>query len=877
MLRKKAWGKLNKDSQGSLVDWLGLLEHSIDVAAVARALLNLPTYRHRLKRLAERELYDVDFERLGLLAFLHDLGKTCSGFQSKSLEGEARWKILKSASINNTGIECGHTAILGALLHHPERCRRLAELVCIAEIESWGGLDLWFAAVSHHGRPLTFESTKKHLIPQHHQTWSAVPDYDPWENLEEMGLAVRALFPGAFVEDAKPLPQQSKFVHAFAGLVSLADWIGSDSRAHAFPYDLAEGLERWPKAVERADHLLRAMCIDVESIRDDLRCRAPSFGDVFQYDTGRPFEPTALQKVMGGDRLNTLVVAEAETGSGKTEAALWRFKALFERGEVDSLAFLLPTRVSAVQIEERVRSFIDRLFPNKRLQPNVLLALPGYWRVDGIDAEGRLPNFEVLWPDGNDEAQVHKRWVAENTKRYLAACCAVGTVDQLLLSGLQTRHAHLRGFTALRSLLVVDEVHASDAYMTRILENLLERHRQAGGHALLLSATLGLATRDRLLNRNDRERHEDRPQDVPYPSVTDIVEEHQLERSNHSKTVHVERQGWVDKPAYSAQRAVEAARKGARVLIVRNTVNAAIETQQAIEALLGTDDPILFRAGPGVACLHHGRYAAADRCILDRAVEMQFGKKSPSEGHILVGTQTLEQSLDIDSDLLFSDLAPIDVLLQRIGRLHRHYDRARPPGFEQARVIVLTPPTRDLLSYLPPGRSRHGMGPERAYENLPSLDATWSLLEQHERLTIPEQNRELVESATDPDRLKHLAEARGGDWTQVWSDAVGAYIAGSQASGAVLCRWHAPWDASEFPEDERRIQTRLGIAAVRLELLKKWISPFGAELQELAIPHWMFKDEKEALVLSQEGQDDQLSLETTGGFFVYGRQGLART
>lgn len=878
MLIPNSWGKLRRDEAGAVVDSLGLIEHSIDVAAVTSRMLELPTIRNRFESFAGRALSPADRARLGLLAFLHDLGKTCTGFQSKSLNPDDRKRLLRLANISGVGVECGHTAIVGALLHHAERCRRLADVVCIEEIDSWGGLDHWLAAISHHGRPLNFKNTQRHLIPQKHQTWSAVPGYDPWENLKAMGAAARSLFPLAFDGEADPLPQNPEFVHAFAGLVSLADWIGSDSRPHAFPYDLGNGFDRWPKAVERAAYLLRAMCIDVEEIREDLQNRSPDFGDIFHDRPDKPFEATDLQSALGDKDLGALVIAESETGSGKTEAALWRFKSLFEQGAVDSLAFLLPTRVSAVQIEKRVQRFIEALFPNEALRPNVLLALPGYWHVDGVEAENVLPSFEILWPDGNDDTILHRRWVAENTKRYLAACCAIGTIDQLLLSGLQTRHAHLRGFSALRSLLVVDEVHASDAYMARILENVLQRHQRAGGHALLLSATLGLSTRDRLLNRDDLSLHQGYPSKAPYPSITDHGGERGLPPSGDSKTVRIICENWLDDAVSIGEKAVAAARRGARVLVVRNTVNAAIDAQHAIEALLSTDDPILFRAGPegGVVCLHHGRYAAADRRVLDDAVETNFGKKSSSQGRILVGTQTLEQSLDIDADLLITDLAPMDVLLQRIGRLHRHDDRTRPAGFHEARAIVLTPPTRDLLIYLPRGRSRHGMGPDRAYENLPSLDATWTLLEQNKRLTIPEQNRELVEFATDPDRLKKIADDRGGDWTLVWGNAVGTHIAQRQASAAVLCRWNTAWDDGEFTDDERRIQTRLGIAAVRLELMEKWESPFGNSLKELAIPHWMLKETEELTVIHQESQGSELVIETNGGVFKYGPMGLSR-
>lgn len=128
----------------------------------------------------------------------------------------------------------------------------------------------------------------------------------------------------------------------------------------------------------------------------------------------------------------------------------------------------------------------------------MLLAVSGYVRVDDAQAHKILPGFEVLWADNPDEAEAHTRWAAENPKRFLAAQIAVGTIDQALLSNLQVRHAHLRSAALLRHLLVVDEVHASDAYMTALLRSVLEVHLAAGGHALLMSATLGSVARFQL-------------------------------------------------------------------------------------------------------------------------------------------------------------------------------------------------------------------------------------------------------------------------------------------------------------------------------------------------------------------------------------------
>ncbi|WP_353047051.1 DEAD/DEAH box helicase, partial [Escherichia coli] len=140
-------------------------------------------------------------------------------------------------------------------------------------------------------------------------------------------------------------------------------------------------------------------------------------------------------------------VLEAETGSGKTEAALWHFLHLWRTGKVDALYFALPTRVAASQLYERVHDFVRRVWPVNT--PVTVRALPGYTAADGETVE-KLPGFEVLWSDKDDgtpdkaAAKAERRWSAESPKRYLAATIAVGTVDQALLGALQIKHAHLR-------------------------------------------------------------------------------------------------------------------------------------------------------------------------------------------------------------------------------------------------------------------------------------------------------------------------------------------------------------------------------------------------------------------------------------------------
>jgi hypothetical protein len=192
-------------------------------------------------------------------------------------------------------------------------------------------------------------------------------------------------------------------------------------------------------------------------------------------------------------------LVEAETGSGKTEAALARYLRLFHAGLVDGMYFALPTRTAATQIHRRVLQAVTRAFVDGEARPPVVLAVPGYLAVDDHTA-CRLPDFEVLWNDDPQERYRFRGWAAEHPKRYLVGPVVVGTIDQVLFSTLMVSHAHLRATALLRHLLVVDEVHASDAYMAAILEQVLRYHVRAGGHALLMSATLGASARYHLLS-----------------------------------------------------------------------------------------------------------------------------------------------------------------------------------------------------------------------------------------------------------------------------------------------------------------------------------------------------------------------------------------
>jgi len=542
---------------------------------------------------------------------------------------------------------------------------------------------------------------------------------------------------------------------------------------------------------------------------------------------------------MDDEDLGQLVILESETGSGKTEAALWRFVHLFRAGKVDSLYFAMPTRVSAKQVYDRVRTAIARLWPDD--PPLTVRALPGYAAADGEEPK-MLPEFKVQWNDDPNDDQALRRWAAEAPKRFLAAPIAVGTIDQALLGILKVKHAHMRYALLSRCLLVVDEVHASDAYMTVLLEKLLKAHLGNGGHALLLSATLGSSARSRyqgLESGNVEPLPFEQAVTATYPALSERRGLQPMTATGRNKVVHWTLHDCMDDPARIAQLAIEAARAGAKVLIVRNTVPAATELFSIIESRPEAGK-WLFQVN-GVTTLHHSRFSRQDRPLLDAAIETELGKERPSGPRIVIGTQTLEQSLDIDADLLITDICPMDVLLQRIGRLHRHKrdPNERPVDYTSAQALILTPANGDFSPMLE--RPQHGLGRFSegggVYPDLRIIEATHRLIQRHPEIEIPTDNRMLVESATHPDRLAEIEQSMGSEWV-----LHGQKLAGDIGANRTVAHLHVLETDKVFASDpnmafptDHKIASRLGAEDRLIEFEPPLQGPFDILVRQLPI------------------------------------------
>src|SRR5208337_4288979 len=309
----------------------------------------------------------------------------------------------------------------------------------------------------------------------------------------------------------------------------------------------------------------------------------------------------------------------------------------------------------------------------------VRLAHAASWLVESVP----LPKLRPASPD--DEAEQHVRvgrsWFA-SPKRALLTPFGVGTVDQALLGVVAAKHFFVRQFGLAGKVVILDEVHSYDLYTGTLIGVLVKRLRELQCTVIILSATLTEKRRRELLGLAD-----DQPASAAYPLVSaaagSLIES--ACESPPAKTIRVRNVSRALPP----EDAMERARRGECLLWIRNTVDEAQETYRALQSAN-------FQGGPSIALLH-SRFPFFRREQLENDWMNQLGKDASNRptGCVLVSTQVAEQSVDIDADLLLTDLAPTDMLLQRLGRLWRH-ERSRRPC-SQPEVWIQMPHSDDTF------------------------------------------------------------------------------------------------------------------------------------------------------------------------------------
>ena len=656
--------------------WHPLAYHSLDVAAAGEALLFLrPAYLDVLSRATK---LPMEAARAWLLLALavHDIGKFAECFQVKTdcirpCEDTARRTSAMLAD------DPGHGALAMGLWKRwldDEGGGPFRPVLLAAPPNARGStakaLNSWMAAAfGHHGRPVEPSRALGNLI-------SSASDRDARAFATDcLGLFPLVTEPLQNKLDAQAFATTSWLV---AGLAMIADWVGS-KQDDWFPYcDPKEPLaDYWQTARARAQRAVALAGLSRPTVAAGFSL-ADALGLPTTPVVGTAPEPSPLQSWVidaFAPTGQTLVVIEDLTGSGKTEAALVAAHNIMRAGAAGGLYWALPTMATANGLYARLARSYQRMFTDPASASLVL----AHGKRDFNEAFKRsvLPAGALdAWPahiadDVSASAQC-AAWIADDRRKAFLADVGIGTIDQALLAVLPAKHQALRLAALSQRVLVVDEVHSYDPYMTRLLEGLLELHAAMGGSAILLSATMTGALRGRLVQRFARGAGwQPRIASEGFPLVTMVTaagaEEQPLPSGRGTRRDLPVRRLANEDEAVSYLRQQHA--NGRSCVWIRNTVHDAINAWTR----LGND------VGKSHVDLFHARFALGDRIDHETRALETFGRTAKFDrNRILVATQVVEQSLDLDFDVMISDLAPIDLLIQRAGRLHRHQRGVRP-------------------------------------------------------------------------------------------------------------------------------------------------------------------------------------------------------
>lgn len=755
------WAKTRKDpgSDFALSGWLPLHQHLDDTGAIAARLWDDWAPRS-VKESIARAVGSADAARslLCWLAGTHDVGKASPAFavQAPALADDMRL----------SGLDYDPRIADG-----DERRKVRHELVSYLAIRDWlrdthgfekrRASQIASVAAAHHGRPAT-DAEAQDAEPRTHLVGAG-----PWAQTrrEFLAAADQTYADPAAVELWRRADIPQPVLVLLSGLVIVSDWIASS--------DLFPPAELGSQPEETTAQRVTRAWKELDFPRPwhpkpRTMDAAQLLIDRFSLPKGSAPHPTqtALVEEAWSVSRPELMILEAEMGSGKTEAALLAAEIIASRFGMSGIFVGLPTQATADGMFARVLSWADRL--GLSTPASVFLARSRANLNTDYARKTRQAYFRSIADDAptrrgsGDESTIAHRWFTEPRRGPLSDF-VVGTVDQALFAGLRSRYLMLRHLALASKVVVIDEAHAYDAYMQEYLAKVLEWLGAYGTPVIMLSATLPSTQRRKFVEAYDRGRDALRPAapsgdislaerrarqaadaaaakaryasldgEIGYPVISvsadgEPARTHHPPHSRSSRTVELDRLP-DDLPAL-IELLKSALREGGNAAVVRNTVTRAQETADALRQAFDDD----------TVTLAHSRFLGIDRAEKDRELLNRYGRtgKRPTRS-IVVATQVIEQSLDIDFDLMVTDVAPIDLLLQRSGRLHRHARNDRPAPLRTPRLVI----TGVDWSTIPPACDR---GSAAVYPEALLL-RTLAALDGRVSVTIPDEIAPLVEA-----------------------------------------------------------------------------------------------------------------------------------
>lgn len=660
--------------------WLPLWMHLRDTAGIMVYLVQ----RWLPKSVRQHIGLDEDLltQTACFLGWVHDIGKLscCFAGPIMKLLPEPRQRLEKYTTLRYRAQNRGHS------LHALASEAILRWLKCPNGLASVAG--------AHHGKPQTGRNVLDQLGDEEEEgCWES--NYWPEGEQEFWESCWRELFDYALQESGfssvDELPQLTIPAEILlTGLLIMADWVASNTRYFPLiPVEEVGSDTLYPARVDRAWEALDLTSPwEVQSDVTEPGAFAERFG----------FPPNEVQRAMLEAVSRTqepgIFILEAQMGVGKTEAALGAAEILAKHGGEGGIFFGLPTQATANGIFGRLLAWAEKqpdgLEHSIKLAHGMAELNEAYIRLqqDTVRVEEDLEAD----PDADPESRVMVHQWFRGNKQGLLADFVIGTVDQLLLAALQQKHVMLRHLGLAGKVVVIDECHAYDAYMNCYLDRALTWLGRYKVPVILLSATLPAKRRVELVRAylNGRTAPDGPWQTCrgyPLLTWTDGKRVEQTTIPLETEPRRVETFPLTEEQLTDTLRS--ALREGGCAGVIVNTVKKAQAIAARLRAELPEFEVVVF----------HAQFLMPDRAAKEEALMKRIGKHSTPEQRdklIVVGTQVLEQSLDIDLDFLVTELCPMDLLLQRIGRLHRHENRTRPRPVAQVRCAVLDTGTEDF-------------------------------------------------------------------------------------------------------------------------------------------------------------------------------------
>lgn len=697
------------------------------------------------------------------LASLHDIGKIEYHFQCKDPEMKAKLKEL--------GVDKRY---LGRepVRHEKTGSNAISRIWEQQELDE-ESIDVFAAVIgAHHQKDHgTGSMSKDPFFAEQCQKYESI------------------MFDRFLADSLEPLPeipdrQEGVFESILLGMIILSDWISSGI--------LFADAEEWIESADSEAEIIRRtkLFLEESGLKPDIVAWGPRFTDVWPWisEDGMRLLQKGAEELCNVKRRHRLILMEAPMGEGKTEAGMYCAVRMLQQWNKDGFYAALPTAATSNQMASRMQSWFDGC----KVPDRVRLLHGMAWMVDEQTTEEKA--------NSEDHNEI-TRWLAP-LRRGMLGQFSVGTIDQAMLSVTKARYGVLRLLGLSNKVLVIDEIHSYDVYMGEFIQRLLQWCKALEIPVVMLSATLPPKLKAKLLAPYTKQ-----PLSDAYPLITavgedGVVEEITIEKTVKNLTVSIELLPILNDTERVARKAAALAENGGCICVLMNTVRQAQKVYSALKTCFD-----------GELILFHAQFPAYRRQEIEELCIRKFGKNKDNRPAraILVSTQVVEQSLDVDFDAMLTAVAPIDLVLQRMGRIFRHEDTVRPKTLHHPAQFILVPEDEDF------GADGH-VYPEVL------LRQTIQVLKGRDTVKIPEDLPFLVADGYDEHKVPP------GDFEKWMEHMIGEQVEAGQSRKYLIAApdktYFALTDADQFFDDDGEnkyltVQTRLGEPSVRIALLEE--------------------------------------------------------